>query len=447
MKMHTTPHIHACHVVIIGGGLAGLASAISLHRAGHRATVLERTGEFVNIGGLIHLPPNACRALRSLGVLDGIMRLPGIAFEPQHISLLAYDTGDMLKRMDLIPNMRQTYGLPYLTVQRASLHQCLLKYTVDLGATVEFNTLIDSIDFDLPSIRLAGNRLINADLIIGADGENSTCRSMLLGRPDPPLHFGHQIFSCDIPLSAIDDNHPDLQCFVSDPGTSWWLGPGTMAIATIMKGQHEYLNLMGGLIDPEPTEVRGRPKDLSKQVVKDSFVNWSPVINKLVGLSISCNTWTSTVTPVLRKWCHPSGRFSLLGDAAHAMTPYLAQGAAQCFEDAVALGTIMSRVSSGEQIPEALGLYHMMREPRCQRLKDVSIKLRDVYCAHEGPAQRRRDHDLQHCEPKQGFVIPWLDPEFQAWMYAYDVEREAIVACAGRELGNAIGRPFDEEIL
>ncbi|KAI0972441.1 hypothetical protein F4678DRAFT_460665 [Xylaria arbuscula] len=98
------------------------------------------------------------------------------------------------------------------------------------------------------------------------------------------------------------------------------------------------------------------------------------------------------------------------------MTPYLAQGAAQCFEDAVAIGAIISRMGNYNTIPNALHEYQKLREPRCRILKQVSIGLRDVYCAPNGPAQCSRDHDLQHCEPKPGFVIPWLDPEFQAWM-------------------------------
>lgn len=80
---------------------------------------------------------------------------------------------------------------------------------------------------------------------------------------------------------------------------------------------------MGGLMEPETTEIRGQPVDLPKQIVKACFGKWDPTINELVDLSVTCHAWTSTVTPILREWNHPSGHFALLGDAAHAMTPYL----------------------------------------------------------------------------------------------------------------------------
>ncbi|KAF2964100.1 hypothetical protein GQX73_g9480 [Xylaria multiplex] len=357
------------------------------------------------------------------------MRLPGMEFQPQHISLLAYNTGTVLKRMDLIPDMEHRYGLPYLSVQRAPLHQCLLKYAVATGAIIKLDSHVQSIDIESGTVHLTGKVAIQADIIIGADGENSWCRSMLLGRSDPPLHFGHQIFSCHIPISKIDEEDPELGPLRMDHGTSWWMGPGTMAIATTTRGEHSYINLMGGLIESETTEIRGRPIELPKECVKGSFEHWHPTINKLVDISTSCQAWTSTVTPPLREWTHPCGRFTLLGDAAHAMTPYLAQGAAQCFEDAVVLGTILSRMAGHHSLPDVMRVYQSVREPRCRQLKQVSLKLRDIYCAVDGDAQRNRDYELQQCTPKPGFVIPWLDPVFQAWMYDYDGEKEAQLVC------------------
>jgi salicylate hydroxylase len=271
----------------------------------------------------VHLPPNACRALQSLGVLGEVMRLPGVAFQPQHISLLTYSSGTILKRMNLAPDMERTYGFPYLSVNRASLHQCLRRCADTLEARIRFNCIVESIDFDLTAVKLAGDQVIEADLIIGADGENSVCRSMLLGKPDPPLHFGHQIFSCEIPFENIDDKSPDLGHFLSDPGVSWWMGPGTMAIASTTRGEREYINVMGGIIEHESTKIRGRPVGLAKEVVQAKFSDWDPTINKLIELSTGCHIWTSTKTNVLEQWNHPSCCFTLLGDAAHAMTPYL----------------------------------------------------------------------------------------------------------------------------
>ncbi|KAL7621417.1 hypothetical protein AAE478_008739 [Parahypoxylon ruwenzoriense] len=335
--------------------------------------------------------------------------------------------------MNLVPDMKLRYGLPYLSVQRISLHKCLLKAAVDAGAIVELGCAIESVDFDTATLHLKDSRAIEGDLIVGADGENSQCRPLFLGRPDPPSHFGHSIFSCQIPLSVVREAQPDLGYLVDDPGALWWLGPGTMAIATVSRGSSENIDLMGGLIEPENTAFCGRPVPATKDEIKYSFRDWDARIAKLVDLSVGCVKWTSTVTAVLEHWYHPSGRFVLVGDAAHAMTPYLAQGAAQCIEDAVTLGVLLSQATSHCQVSEALRVFQHVREPRCNKLKRISMQLRDVYCMYDGPEQRKRDHDLQHGEPAPGFIISWLDPEFQRWMYNYDASGDAYKAWAERK--------------
>lgn len=344
-----------------------------------------------------------------------------------------YETGAVLKRVNLVPDMEDTYGLPYLSIGRVQLHTCLLDAALDAGALIEYGCILDTIDFDAPAVHLGDGRVIDADLIVGADGENSLCRSLLLGRPDPPFHFGHMVFSCPISLSALH-SRADSSRLASDPGMMWWMGPGTMVLGSI-QGKEGGLDLMGGLIEPEDMPIQARPLPATKEQIKQAFCGWDPAITTLVDLADGCVKWTSTATAVLDQWSHPAGRFLLLGDAAHAMTPYLAQGASSALEDAVALGTLLSRVSGPSQVPEAIGLFHDLREPRCRQLKEVSLGMRDVYCMDDGPDQASRDHDLLHAVPTKGFVIPWLDPAFQAWMYGYDAAKEASQVWARKNSG------------
>lgn len=390
---------------------------------------MAKTIIWIKFGGAIHLPPNACRALQSLEMLPACQRE---AFEEHHITLMGYSEGTLLKRMGLVPDMQVKYGLPYLSVGRAPLHRALVDAAVAAGCVIEYGCTFTSIDFSAPAVTVADGRVLEADLIVGADGEGSQCRALLLGRPDPPFHFGHKVFSCQIALSDLRQD-PALADLAGDPGTRWWLGPGTMAIGTIPGGPAQHMNLMGGLPEPEDAPVQGHPVPATKEEIKRVFQSWDPRISKLVDLSVGCVKWTSTATAVLNDgWASPSGRFVLLGDAAHAMTPYLAQGAAQGIEDAIALGALLSHVTdSAEDIPRALSIFQAIREPRCRRLKEVSMKLRDVYCMHDGSEQERRDHDLMHSELGPGFVIPWLEPEFQNWMYSYDVAKEAHQAWSG----------------
>lgn len=102
-----------------------------------------------------------------------------------------------------------------------------------------------------------------------------------------------------------------------------------------------------------------------------------------------------------------------------------AQGAAQCLEDAVVLSQLLSRVTHREQIPDVTSIYESMRKPRALKLKHRSEEMRDIYCVQNGPKQEERDRQLRDLEPYPGYVIPWLDPEFQRWMYTYDASAEA----------------------
>jgi salicylate hydroxylase len=349
---------------------------------------------------------------------------------------MGYAEGTPLRRMGLVPDMQARYGLPYLSVGRAPLHRALVDAAVAAGCAVEHGCVLTSADFAAAAVALADGRVFEADLVVGADGEGSQCRSLLLGRPDPPFHFGHKVFSCQVALAdmAGDPALADLAAG-NDPGTRWWLGPGTMAIGTIPGAPAQHMNLMGGLPEPEDAPVQGHPVPATKEEIKRVFASWDTRICKLVDLSVGCVKWTSTATAVLDGgWVSHSGRFVLLGDAAHAMTPYLAQGAAQGIEDAVALGALLSHVTDNpEDIPRALRIFQQIREPRCRRLKEASMKLRDVYCMHDGPEQEKRDHDLLYTELGPGFIIPWLEPEFQNWMYSYDAEKEAHQAWSGSE--------------
>lgn len=348
----------------------------------------------------------------------------------QHITLMSYANGTVLKRTNLDPDMQARYGFPYLSLGRIPFHSCLLQAAMTAGTVIEYGCILDSIDFDTSAVYLADGRVFEADLIIGSDGENSQCRSLLLGRPDPSFHFGHAVFSCIIPYSVLK-SQPDSARFADDVGMTWWMGPGTMAIASI-QGKDGGMDLMGGLIEPEDTPVQTRPLPVTKEAIKEALSGWDPTIARLVDMAGSCVKWTSTATPVLHQWAHPGGRFVLLGDAAHAMSPYLAQGASSALEDAAALGAILSQVTNREQIPEAIRVFHQVREPRCRTLKEVSLGMRDVYCLHDGPLQQERDHQLLNVDPVPGFIIPWLDPSFQGWVYGYDAAKEARRAWAER---------------
>jgi salicylate hydroxylase len=104
---------------------------------------------------------------------------------------------------------------------------------------------------------------------------------------------------------------------------------------------------------------------------------------------------------------------------------YSGQGAAQCLEDAVVISRLLGLATHREQIPDVLIIYEAVRKPRTLTLKRRSEEMRDVYCIQNGPVQEERDRQLRDLEPYPGYVIPWMDPDFQSWMYTYDANEAA----------------------
>lgn len=266
----------------------------------------------------IHLPPNGCRALEQLGILPSVEKH---SIELNDITLCSYNDGSVLRKLDLRPDMRRKYDMPYLATHRVAFHKSLEDIARAQGVQIEFACVVSSIDFTAPSVHLQDGRVFNGDLVIGSDGELSQCRSLLLGRPDPPRHFGHMLFSCELSQDVLR-SHEDLRDLVDSPGVPYWLGPGTLCLASVVR-ENGTFNLLGGIVEPPTSKVQTHPQVCDMEEVKEQHKDWDPKLRKILDLAPFCLKWTSTAISDVRDWSHPDGKFTLLGDAAHAMTPYL----------------------------------------------------------------------------------------------------------------------------
>lgn len=243
------------------------------------------------------------------------------AIELQDITLRSYSDGTALRSLNLIPGMRIEYGMPYLATHRVTFHKSMGDRARDQGVQLVLGCTVTSINFETPSVHLKDGRVFIGDLVLGADGELSQCRSLLLGRPDPPHHFGHLLFSCEINQDVLR-NTEDLKGLVDVPSTPYWLGPGTLCLGNVVHEAGTF-NLLGGIVESVESKVRTRPQLSDMVKVKEYFKDWDPKLRRLLDLMPFCITWTSTAISDLNEWSHPNGKFALLGDAAHAMTPYL----------------------------------------------------------------------------------------------------------------------------
>lgn len=408
------------HIIIIGGGLAGLATALGLRNTGHAVTVLERVAEFSKISAGLHIPPNATNALKSLDVFASVN---DYSIQPHEICIRSYRSGAVLRDLNLVPDMQNIYNAPYFTAHRATFHNTLLDKAIAEGVRIEHGCLVNKIDFPEASVHLENGDVYKGDLILGTDGENSQCRELMLARPDPPYHNGDMIFGLDIKQADIR-KYEDLRDIVDPPKVTFWFGPGTHCVGFSLK-ENDLFHIIGGLPDAATNKIQARPQPVNIQELRDYHKDWDPRLRKLLNLADFSLKWTSTAMNELRTWTHPSEKFALVGDAAHAMTPFLGQGAAQCIEDAATLSTLFAHLSHKSQIPELLTVYESLRKPRALELQRRSLSMRTVYGMYDGDEQMMRDRQLTLCEPFEGYVVPWMDPEFQKWMYTYDAAAEA----------------------
>lgn len=161
--------------------------------------------------------------------------------------------------------------------------------------------------------------------------------------------------------------------------------------------------------------------------MRATFGAWDPKLRKLLSLVDTCLKWKlqNSDPSALATWVHPHGTFCLLGDAAHATLPYLAQGAAISVEDGGVLGGLLGKIRGKEDIPRVLALYEQLRRPRCSAVVLGSTKQRDIFHLHDSPKQQERDRImLTQNPPEPGHPNQWADPVMQEFLFGYDADEE-----------------------
>ena len=329
----------------------------------------------------------------------------------------------MLSRQQLKPGMLQTYGTPYLVVHRAELSKILLKQAKEEGVMVQFGSVIQGFDFTKPSVLMQDGKIQEADLIIGADGERSFCRSALLGHPDPPKPSGDIVFRTVVPIQLMREN-PELMAFVDPPAIHYMLGPNAHALVYTLK-EDGLLNLVLILPDYPGTDATLGAQPVDMDQIRISVKEWDIKFRKLLDIAKDVSKWQLVKCDDLFSWTHREGKLTLLGDSAHAMLPYLAQGAAQTFEDAAVLSRLLSHLERKSQIPDLVSIYEQIRKPRAMQVKWRSLATRDVNGMVDGEQQRERDRQLVEHQPFEGYPNPLADPVFSKYLFGYDAVEAA----------------------
>ncbi|KAI7968519.1 hypothetical protein EIK77_006538 [Talaromyces pinophilus] len=342
--------------------------------------------------------------------------------------------------------MEETYGYPYFLIHRGDLHKVLLDRAYEVGTDIKVNSYVSDVDETGPSVTLTNGLKFTADLVIGADGIISQAsplarntnrfligiksrirKSVILDRdvkiiPDPNCAYRTLI------PGELMANDPDLKALIDNPAANCWIGPEGHIMAYPIRNGALYNFVMchpGSVPVGQPNE-RASLDDLIER-----YKSWDSIICKLISLVPQCLKWQNAEIEKLETWISKSGKVVLIGDASHAMVPYMAQGAAMAVEDAVAIAECLGRVTDTEQIPELMSHFQKIRLQRCYLILDGARNNGNIWHLPDGLAQQQRDKKMaqqtkpQEAESSQGNPNKWSDPKFQPWMFGHDARAEA----------------------
>ena len=377
------------HAVVAGAGIGGLTTALALARAGAGVTILERAAVLAEAGAGVQLSPNATRILAGLGVLE---RLRRFALVPEALTIRRGRDGLQLARMRLGPPAETRWGAPTLVVHRSDLQRGLLEAIArEPGISLEAGTEVAGYSAHVDSVKIGARRgeagvTFAGDLLVGADGLHSAVRGRLCAdASDAPICSGRVAWRALIPAADVK---PDFQA----PVVNLWLGRDAHLVHYPLRDA-AVINVVAIFEDGEDER---EPADASwsaagdPAVVGRKFSDWCGAVRDFIAAAPEWRTWPLFERRVLARWSN--GRVTLVGDAAHAMLPFLAQGAAQAIEDAAALARAVA--AAPHDIPTALEAYGHARCARAARVQRQSRRQGWMYHL-AGPLALARDLSMR----------------------------------------------------
>jgi salicylate hydroxylase len=389
-------------ILIAGGGVAGLAAASAFAKFGLEPVVLEQAPALGEIGAGIQISPNGVNVLRALGLEAALLEM---ACEPRHYHARSWKTGRALYKTPFNPELQQRYGAGHYHIHRADLLEVLKRGVPDdaviLGERV---TAIEQHAGRVIAIAGSGRRY-EADFLLGADGIHSVVRAALFG-PDAPRFTGNIAWRFTVDADKVDTAMiPRDSCNWHGPHghvvmyyVSQWRRINVVCIHETAEWVEESWSLLSG-----------------KEEVRAAYRGWHPVIHQLIEAAERINKWALFDRDPMARWS--KGRATLIGDAAHPMLPFLAQGANQALEDAWVLAACLARDPS----PAALEAYQAARLPRTSRVQ-LATRAR-AQTMHEASPWKRFLRDVRF---RLGDVLNRQRTKHNVeWVYEVDVTREA----------------------
>lgn len=386
-------------LLVAGGGIGGLAAALAARHAGWEARVFEQAPAFSEIGAGIQLGPNATRILREWGLMQGDLQQQVVA--PPRLRVRDGVDGEELGTLTLGDTLGRRYGAPYLTVHRADLHAALLQAARDGGMRLHGDCRMEAAEQQPDTVTVRTSRIngVEGEALVAADGLWSALRAQVVddGPPQPTgdLAYRGLVRQRDLPSGLRSDE------------VTVWLAPRMHLVTYPLRGG-EWLNAVCVVQGTHAGDPRDWDHAASQAQLAAALGPVCPEVRERIASIAAWRLWVlHERPPVANAEGMAKGRVALLGDAAHPMRPYLAQGAGMAMEDARELQRVLAFADDRfVDVPTALRRYALNRWQRVARVQARSRRNGTVFHA-TGPLRVARNAAMRTLGERL-LDQPWL---------------------------------------
>ncbi|KAH7407169.1 salicylate hydroxylase [Cadophora sp. MPI-SDFR-AT-0126] len=428
-------------ILIIGAGIGGLSTALSLalssqaQSSSHTIALLESSPTVTELGAGVQLTPNSTRAFWKWGLGPSTI---SSSISPSSFNIRR-DTDDSLLASVSFEGFQERYGAPYVVVHRADIHRILHEACVRAGVKVRLGCRVVGYDVEGGGVTLESGEELRADLVVACDGIKSFARKAFLGEGNGEGEgkweekTGWAAYRCMAPVEKLKAN-PLTEHLGSDYNCNCWTGEGRVVMTYLVK-EAKMLNVVLSHLDD--VDTTGWTPEQYKTEIGRTFKDVSPSLQALLSVTNpEVQNWPIYQVKTLPKWKSESGKFVLMGDAAHAMAFYLSMGVSMAVEDAETLTECISMMHTrGGGLAHAMSVFEKVRKRRAEAVKDASLHAGNMLQLAKGDQRDARDRALavdgliEGGSEREDFYLKKIsygigDQNIRDWCYGYDIQKE-----------------------